>query len=525
MSAVPDSTAMLAALRNPAAYPHPVVRVELIETHISWVLLTGTYAYKIKKPVNLGFLDFTTLAARRHFCEEELRLNRRLAPELYLDVVPIAGAPGAPRIGGDGPPLEYAVKMRQFDQACLLDNAVRNGEIATQAVASLARKLADFHAHAQQQVSAQDQAAGVLKPATDNFAQLLALVEAPAEAAALNAIRAWTLRTFEALAATFTQRATRGFVRECHGDLHLGNIVLLKGAAVPFDCLEFNPELRRSDVLSEVAFLMMDLEAHNRRDLAYAFLSAYLEASGDYAGAPVLRFYLVYRAMVRAKVSLLRSRQPGLSSGERASAVAAYRNYVDVALAQTHAGRGAIVITHGYSGSGKSTFARRLTAALGAVCIRSDVVRKRLHGVDELERTHSAANAGIYAQTATERTYRALLAQTADIAAAGLPVIVDAAFLKIVYRAAFHTLAAALAVPFVIADVRAALAQSRARISARAATGMDASDATLPVLDAQLRDAEPLTSAEASSTVVVYDGAAGGDSVLREISHRLETAP
>jgi aminoglycoside phosphotransferase family enzyme/predicted kinase len=519
-----NAAPLLAALSDPAFYPHPVRRVELIQTHISWVLLTGSYAYKIKKPVNLGFLDFTTLAARRHYCEEELRLNRRLAPDIYLDVVPITGTAQRPAIAGDGPAIEYAVKMTEFAQSALLDNALPRGEAGPATIEQLARKIADFHAQLAPQDSApgHDANATVLAPARENFEQMLPLLDAPADIATLTAIRDWTLREYGARTAQFQHRYAEGCVRECHGDLHLGNIVLLDGAAIPFDCIEFNAALRWMDVMNEVAFLMMDLEAHGRRDLAFTFVGTYLETSGDYAGVRLLPFYVVYRAVVRAKINLIRAAQPGITPAQRQRAMADYQRYITLAAAHTRRPRGAVVITHGLSGSGKTTLTRQLLATLGAVRIRSDVERKRLHGLNALAQTGAATGTGIYAGKATARTYDRLLRHARSIAGAGLPVIVDATFLKHAQRAAFHALAVELGVPFAIVNVTATPAALRARVSARAARGGDASEATLKVLEAQIENCEALTVGEMRHAVLATSGTAAAERALcDELAQRL----
>ena len=491
-----DTAALVAALRNPALYPHPVQRVELVETHISWVLLTGDYAYKIKKPVNLGFLDFTTLDSRRHYCAEELRLNRRLAPALYLDVVPITGTPRSPAFAGSGPPIEYAVKMRQFAQSALLDSALARGEVGAEVIAQLARTIAEFHARLAP--AAVDDGANTLAlaPARDNFAQMLPLVYAPADIAALKTLREWMLREYETNTGRFRQRCADGYVRECHGDLHLGNIALIDGTATAFDCIEFNAALRCMDVMSEVAFTMMDLEAHAHRDLAYTFLDTYLESSGDYAGVAQLPFYCVYRALVRAKVNLIRTAQPDTPPAERQQAHDEYRHYVGIAAARANSKRGAIIITHGLSGSGKTTLTRPLAATLGAVRVRSDIERKRLHGLGAFALSAAATGAGIYAGDATVQTYRQLLRHARSIAGAGMPVIVDATFLRLEQRADFHALARQLDVPFAIVNVAATHDELRARVAARAARGDDASEATVAVLEAQIGNCDALTAEE-----------------------------
>ena len=517
-----NATRLVAALCNPAPYPHPVKRVELVETHISWVLLTGTYAYKIKKPVNLGFLDFTTLAARRHFCAEELRLNRRLAPEIYLDVVPISGTAQSPAVGGSGPAIEYAVKMREFAQSALLDAALLRGALGAAAIEQRARTLADFHARLAPRTTVADHDADALAPARDNFEQMLPLLYAPPEIAALKNIRGWSLREYYAHAGQFKQRCADGYVRECHGDLHLGNIALIDGTAVPFDCIEFSPALRCMDVMSEVAFLMMDLEAHAHRDLAYAFLNAYLEASGDYDGVALLPFYFVYRAVVRAKVYLIRAAQAGTPPAQRQHARDEYQRYIGLAAAHTGMPRGAIIIAHGLSGSGKTTLTQSLAAALGAVRIRSDLERKRLHGLPALAHTAAATGTGIYAGDATARTYERLLRHARGIAATGMPVIVDATFLQHAQRAAFHALARELDVPFAIVSVIAAHEALLARVEARAARGNDASEATVAVLEAQIASCEALTTDEMHCAVTATgEPAAAIGALCDQLARRL----
>ncbi|MBI4191983.1 MAG: AAA family ATPase [Betaproteobacteria bacterium] len=520
-----DVERMLDALRNPACYPHPVQRVETLETHISWVILTGSYAYKIKKPVNLGFLDFTTLAARRHYCEEELRLNRRLAPQLYLAVVTITGTPQQPVIGGDGPVLEYAVQMREFAQSSLLDSALARGAVGAPITETLARKIAAFHIGLPPALAiADDAATASLAPALDNFRQMLPLLEAPQDIETLLRLRDWTQREYQVHAPRFAQRQAAGCVRECHGDLHLGNIVMIDGEATPFDCVEFNPALRWMDTISEVAFTAMDLEAHGRRDLASVFLNAYLEPSGDYDGVAVLPFYLAYRAAVRAKTSLIRSSQHGAAHEQIKRARQAYQRYLALAASYTASRRGAIIITHGLSGTGKTTLTQTAVAALGAVRVRSDIERKRLHGLAASARSGAATGAGIYAADATARTYEQLARHARSIAVAGYPVIVDAAFLKREQRAAFGALARELDVPFVIASFSAPPERLRVRVAERAAQGGDASEATLAVLESQIATHEPLTADELDYAVTVdacRDAAASARALNDELAQRL----
>ncbi len=501
----PGLDRLIAALREPARYRHAVERVELLQTHISCVLLAGDYAYKIKKPVNLGFLDFSTLAARRFYCEEELRLNRRTAPALYLDVIPITGSESAPVLGGDGPAIEYALRMRRFAQEALLDRMARRGALAPQHVDALARSLAGFHAGIER--AGAERAFGtaprILAPALQNFEQMLGLVQARSDLALLARLRDWSVREHVSLAGVFDARKRDGWVRECHGDLHLGNIALLDGVPTPFDCIEFSEDLRWTDVMNEVAFLMMDLLDHRLPRLAFRFLNAYLEATGDYAGVRVLRFYLVYRALVRAKVSCMRAHQPGIDAREQSGVEHEYRRYLLLAGRLAVAAHPALLIMHGLSGSGKTTIAQGLAEALGAVRLRSDVERKRLCGLAADARSGSGLDAGLYALRTSERTYERLAEHARAVIEARYPVIVDAAFLKRSQRDLFAELARDSGAAFVIAACTASAATLRSRVAQREREARDASEAGRAVLERQLATADPLAEDEAAHTLAI----------------------
>ena len=471
--------------------------VGLLETHISWVLLTGEFAYKIKKPVDLGFLDFTTPEVRKHYCDEELRLNRRLAPDLYLDVVAIRGTPAAPTLDGDGPVLDHAVRMREFAQDALLPRVLERGALTAALVDDLAAEVATFHRRIE--AAPADGPYGVpadiLHYAVQNFTQVRRLDDFPGDAHALSGLESWTSAAYAALRPVLAERRRDGFIRECHGDLHLGNIALVGNRLTIFDCLEFNPELRWIDTMSEAAFLAMDLADRGHPDLSHRFVSAYVEATGDYEGVAVLRFYLVYRAMVRAKVACLRALPLGAGT-PRAALLDECQGYVDLARHYAAPSRGAVVITHGLAGSGKSTLSQALVEALGAIRVRADVERKRLHGLAANDRSGSAIGADLYAADATERTYARVAEAAGRVAEARHVAVADAAFLRRAHRDRFRSLAATLGVPFVIVDCTAAESTLRARIDARARRGNDPSEADAAVLDHQLRTQEPLAADE-----------------------------
>jgi aminoglycoside phosphotransferase family enzyme/predicted kinase len=487
----PDSPPLIHALRDARAYPHPVASIELVETHISWVLLTGEYAYKVKKPVRFPFVDFSTLERRKRFCDDELRLNRRLAPELYLDVVPIGGSAERPRVGTT-PAIEYAVRMRQFPIANTLDRWLDTAPQAHAAIREFADRLAGFHAEL-----APTTGEPVELAAEKNFAELDAAVDAGIRGR-IAPLGDWTRQQATALRPRFLERERVGAIRECHGDLHLANLVWLDDRIVPFDCLEFDRSLRCIDTIDEVAFLTMDLLARGRGDLAFEFTNRYLEISGDYEALSLLRFYAVYRALVRCKVRALTPRQHPTGIDPTPPTP-----YLDLAERLIDPPVPVLVITHGYSGSGKTTFTNALIGALPAVRVRSDLERKRLHGLGPLARSDSALGGGLYARSASDATYAVLASAAGSALAAGFNAIVDAAFLERRRRDAFAELARLHGARFVVLSFAADEAELRRRVTARAAAGRDASEAGAEVLEQQLAGGSTIDPAEAGVKLVI----------------------
>ncbi len=496
---------LIAALQAPGAYDHPVNDIELIETHISYVLLTGQFAYKIKKAVNLGFLDFSTLDKRRHCCEEELRLNRRTAPRLYLETVAISGSPRQPHVGGTGTVIEYAVKMHQFPQQAMAARLMAEGKLNMDHMDQIAATLAAFHSRVD--VAGPGSPWGtpqqVRQPAMDNFDVVAAELRNDDDLARLSALRRWSEQAFTALEPVLSARKSNGFIRECHGDMHLGNLVLLNDHFAAFDCIEFNTALRWIDVMSEAAFLAMDLEDHGRGDFAWRFLNTYLEHTGDYHGMAVTAYYMTYRAMVRAKVSRIRLGQSGLNGTARHALEQEYQGYILLAERCASPPAKRLIITHGLSGSGKTTVARALAAQLRAVHLRSDIERKRLHGMTPTQHSGSSLGEGLYSREAGERTYIRLAELAAYLLASGYPVVVDAAFLHLAQRTLFQTVAREQKVPLAILDTHAPEPELRTRVAQRMAHGRDASEADLAVLDNQIRQREALNESERACTISV----------------------
>jgi uncharacterized protein len=471
----------------------------LVETAISWVLLGRELAHKIKKPVRLPSLDFTSLAERQRLCAEELRINRRFAPELYLDVVEIHAGPQGASFDAPGPVIEVAVRMRRFADGALWSERIAAGTLVATDIDVLARRLAAIHEEAP--VASGDaqfgSAAAHAVVARRSIAGIEAWLHGRAEPVEeWPALRKWLDNERARLTPHWPLRLERRKVRECHGDLHLGNVLQLAGTPTAFDAVEFDPALRWIDPLDDVAFLTMDLLVHGRRDLAFRLLDGYLEASGDHDGLPALRFFLVSRALVRAQVGAL-CESRGIASPGRCSAL----DYLRTAAALARGASARLAITHGLPGSGKSFVSARLVEAASAIRVRSDVERKRLFGLGALEPSLERARDGIYGPAATRRTYARLrgIAQTA--LAAGWPTIVDAAFLRRDERVQFAALAAEAVVPFAIVDCRAPLSLLRSRVAARRAAGSDASEADLEVLDRLAGADEPVDAGERAGAI------------------------
>ena len=503
------------ALQSPAAYPHPVGSVRLVETHISWVLLTGRYAYKIKKPLALDFLDFSTLARRRHYCEEELRLNRRMARNLYLGVVPICGPPGQPKVEGDGEPIEYAVKMAQFPDDAQLDRLLEAGKLSSEDLRRFAGRLASFHAEADRRESMRYGGSAVAVHMLANLEQIQPLLEA-AERRCLQPLAGWTRAELDARRQQLADRAVRGMVRECHGDLHLSNLVLLNDGVTAFDCIEFDPALRWTDVIDDVAFLLMDLQLRDRDGLGYDFADAYLAHGGDYEAVQLLDLYRVYRSLVRAKVAGIARLQTDEASRKRRLQdklnrhLRLARRYIEVRSPT-------LVLMHGLAASGKSWLAERLVAQLPAFRLRSDLERKRLAGLDPEARSGSPAGGGLYSAQRNRITYARLADLARGLLQAGHHVIVDATFLARERREAFYALARAVGARCVLIECNASRAILEERLAARSAKS-GVSEADTAILEFQLSHREPIDTNE-DVTVLKVDTT--GDTDLADLAKRV----
>lgn len=521
VTALDTGIAMIKALSEPSAYQHEITAFSIVETHISWVLLTGKYAYKIKKPVDFGFLDFSSLEKRRFFCFEELRLNRRLASDLYLDVVPVTGKPDQPRMDGQGEAIEYAVKMIQFPAGFTLSELAECGQLGLDEIDQITGIIADFHEAIEKadESSPFGRSDGIRHWFVENFDHIRPLLADAMQKQQLQDIQVWGNVEWNNKAGLMQLRRQKGYVRECHGDLHLSNMTLIDGKVTLFDCIEFNPMLRWIDVISEVAFLVIDLLHFGYKCYAYRLLNHYLQRTGDYHGLALFRYYLVYRALVCAKVSLLRCAQLPHDDVYN-QACLKYTEYANLAEHFTKAGRVLLIITHGYSGSGKSTFASQLAENIGAVQIRSDIERKRLFGFQAQEHTGSGLDGGLYTQESGRKTYLRLAECAKVILEAGFLVIIDAAFLKTEQRDLFQKLAEECGVQFLIVDFQASDGELARRIRQRQ---NDASEATIDVLRKQLQSAQPLTDEEQAYVITINTESGNTlESLLEKINSFLE---
>jgi uncharacterized protein len=493
----------------PEFYPHPVPNpIQLIQTHISYVLLAGDYAYKVKKPANFGFLDFSTLAQRQHFCKEELRLNRRLCPELYLDVLAIVETPeGNYRFATNVTETvaEVMIRMQQFDQENLFSQLFAKNLLTLEQMQTLGKDVATFHALAQTdaEIQAYGSLAATQQVDENNYGLSEQFIGRSQTAAQFEQTREFTRHFFSQHSDWFSQRQAAGKIRECHGDLHLGNICLYQDQIQVFDCIEFNKEFRNIDTIYDAAFLVMDLQFLGRPDLANAFLNSYLEWTGDYWGAVLLPLYLSMRAYIRGNVNSLALNDPAISSDEKVAIQDRAAAYYRLAWNYTQPQQGRIFMMSGLSGVGKSTVARQLAQLSNAIQIRSDAVRKHLAGISLNQRGDQAGavGSGIYTPEMTQKTYDQLLELAVLLAGQGFTVILDAKYDRQALRETVIHKAQSAQIPVQLLYCSAPETVIRERLQQRQG---DIADATSAMLDKQLKDFETFTDSEQALLTTIH---------------------
>lgn len=467
-------------LMRPAAYPEQTRTVSLIQTHISWILLTDRHAYKIKKPVNFGFLDFSTLEKRRFYCHEELRLNRRLCPDLYEAVVELRSTQDGAAFHGDGPLLDYAVRMKRLPPEGMLDRLVEQHAVSNDDMRRIAVSISSFHKAAAP--SPPSAGFGSLEQIMFNWNESLEQMR-PYEASTLPAcererIAAWVSGYTREHAGLFADRVHGGYIRECNGDIHLENICLHDGNISIFDCIEFNERFRFCDTAADIAFLAMDLDYHCRPDLAQCVISAYCSDSGDHGLPAVLTFYKLYRAFVRGKVESFRLSDTGISEHERLAAssraVRHFRLVRGYLVRETL--KPSLFITCGLMGCGKSALAEQLAFELGIPVHSSDRIRKAMFDAPRVQAEQAEYGTGLYSAEKDRATYYELERLARESLAAGSSVIIDASFRTRSDRARFAALAASAGVEFIVLNVQCDEATQLRRLDERSRAGSSLSD-------------------------------------------------
>lgn len=435
-------------LKNPTFYGPHVISVQLLQTHISYIALTGTYAYKVKKPVNFGFLDFSTLDKRKYFCEEELRLNKRLCPDMYLDVLPITQKDSTLELDGDGTIVEYVLKMKEFPQGCIMTNMLQQGKISEETINRLCTILVDFYNMQEptEEIKKYGELPSVKQNIDENFDQTKPMIDITVPKDIFWSIKDSVAKFFERKKEVFGHRMKEGRIYDCHGDLHSGNIALVGDSIHIFDCIEFNDRFRFCDVASDIGFLAMDLDYLNYPYLSSYFIQKYVEKSHDTTIYSVLNFYKSYRAFVRGKVYGFQLNDPHIELVQKDSLVETAKKYFD--LSQYYArlfsldlqkNKPVIFLVTGLSGSGKSTVARKIAVDYHATQINTDVVRKEAAGVDHYERHHDRFNTGLYDPKKIDDTYEQVMERASTVLKKGGNVVLDATFQKRKYREmAYH---------------------------------------------------------------------------------------
>lgn len=474
---------LIQQMLQPEFYPHDVeAPVQLLQTHCSYVFLTGPYAYKLKKPVNFGFLDYSTLEKRQHFLQEELRLNQRAAAPLYRQVVAIAQEGDRYQFSESESAVEYALQMEQFPKGCLFSEQFEAGQLDADVIRQLAGVVAEFHARTwvDEHVRSYGQISKIRTAFDENYLQTENYIGGPQTQQQFDETKAFSDRFFETKADLFAARVAADKIRECHGDLHLGNLCRWNDQLFLFDCIEFNEPFRFVDTMYDIAFLVMDLDARGRQDLATIFLNSYTEVSGDWEGLQVLPLYLSRQAYVRAKVTSFLLDDPAIPSDRRQQAFEQAAAYYR--LAYTYAqppAQGELLLLSGLSGAGKSTLGRAIAERRRSVILRSDAVRKHLAGLPLLER----GGPELYTAEMNDRTYDRLLQLGLTLAKAGYRVILDAKYDQQRYRQAAIAAAQDQQIPLQILHCQASEATLRQRLQNRQG---DIADATAELVNSQL---------------------------------------
>jgi len=490
-----DFSVLLEALQNPKIYPEKPVSVEILQTHASAIFLVGKHVYKIKKPVNFGFLDFSSLEKRKHYCHEEVILNRRLCPEVYLGVVAIRLQEGKIAVGeGPGEIVEYAVLMERLPREAMMDRRLAEGMVNSEVLQKIANTVTQFHERAMTspEIASFGKIEVIRINVEENFSQMEKYVGASLSVKEFQGIRDQTRKFMEGHLPLFAKRITDGKIRDGHGDLHLQHICLTDEILI-FDCIEFNQRFRYGDVAADIAFLLMDLDFHEYSSLSAELAGIYLSLSKDWPLYLLLNFYKAYRANVRGKVISFRLDDPGISSLEKSAAREDARRYFHLAYQYAQKmNRPMLLLTCGLMGTGKSTLARALAEGLSWNRVSSDIVRKELARLSPQERRYEIFHQGIYAPDFSRKTYQALFDRARTFLADGSSVILDASFKKEIDRSAALSLAREMNADFLLIECTCEEGILRERLARRTREAGQPSDGRWEIFGKQKEDFEKI---------------------------------
>ena len=511
--------ALVKALLKPEVYPHNPQKVELVQTQMSFVFLTGDYVYKVKKPVDLGYLDYTTLEKRRFFCHQELELNRRLCPEIYLEVVPIVRSKGQIRIGGEGETIEYAVKMRQLPREQMMDSLLPLNRVTEEMVVNVAEKLAAFHdkARTSPEISAFGELDAITTNTEENFIQTERYIDISIPSQKYHHIKAYTDNFVESNKSLFHRRVKNGRIKDCHGDLHAAHICFSDGIHI-YDCIEFNDRFRYGDVASEVAFLAMDLDRYQRADLSQAFVNAYVRLSQDKELPQLLNFYKCYRAYVRGKVESFKLDDPYIS--EKEASLTAAQGYFNLAYRYTKE-KPLLLITAGLVGTGKTAVAQTLGRSLGLTVISSDVTRKELAGISPTEHRFEQFEGGIYSEDFSRKTYDEMFAQASKLLSRGQSVILDASFKKRPDRLRARSLAEEAKADFAVIECILDEDTVKSRLEQRLKKEGSVSDGRWEIFESQKQDFDKVTEFP-SENHIILDTSQPMSNIIKIVLERIQ---
>jgi len=514
---------MLKFLLKPEAYPEDVTSVMLVQTHVSYIFLTDRHAYKIKKPVDFGFLNFSTIDRRRFYCNEEVRLNRRLCPDIYEGVVELRETDAGVAFYGTGTIIDYAVKMKRLPQERMLDKLVDAATVSPATMREVSRTVADFHLTIQTTpaIAEYGQLERIMFNWQENFEQMIPFEGMTLPAHQRELIRSWVTAFAAEHGDIFRKRVDEGFIRECDGDIHLENICIDAGAIYIFDCIEFNERFRYCDTAADIAFLLMDLDYHGRPDLSTEVIDEYINRSGDHGMLDVVDFYKIYRAFVRGKIESFLLNDSGINPDDRERAEKRATRYFRLSRGYIERQRlkPTLFITCGLMGSGKSTLAGQLAFELGILSLNSDETRKRIQGVSPDSQARYGYGEGIYDRQSNEATYNELMRLAENQLNKGAAVVVDACFMHKSQRAAFAALAKRLSVPFVILHVTCSEIENRRRLQERETSGTSVSDGRRELWPLQAAGFE--TPEETEGVLIAFSDSSASVDLLDELYQRI----